>query len=441
MHLRFRTSIILVLLLHVAFFVHSQDFQSFFTGNDLDLVAEPKGGICLMGGASEDDEAMRWFLEKANGGDILVLRASGSDGYNEYLFSELGVTVNSVETIVFNHAAAANDPYIHQKIEQAEAIWFAGGDQWKYITFWRNTPIEALINNAIQERNIVIGGTSAGMAIMGQFYFTASNGTIRSEEALADPFDQRITVDSTAFLKNEFLENTLTDTHFDDPDRKGRLVTFVARILTDYGTYARAIACEEYTAVCIEPDGVARVFGGHPENQDFAYFVQINCVQSDNQPETILSGEPLHWEQGGAALKVYQVPGTAAGTNTFDLKDWLTGNGGSWWNWQVRSGALEESQGGPLNCDPLSTDGFGMDINIQIKPNPTSGEVAVSELQSGWELSDLNIIDIQGRQQPVKLIKRTSTEFSIDLSGYEDGLYHLLISKDQQVNAIKILKN
>ena len=42
-----------------------------------------------MGGASEDDNAMKWFLERANGGDVLVLRATGADGYNDYLFSSL----------------------------------------------------------------------------------------------------------------------------------------------------------------------------------------------------------------------------------------------------------------------------------------------------------------------------------------------------------------
>jgi hypothetical protein len=43
---------------------------------------------------------MKWFLQRANGGDILVLRTTGSNGYNSYLYSGLGVTVNSVETIV-----------------------------------------------------------------------------------------------------------------------------------------------------------------------------------------------------------------------------------------------------------------------------------------------------------------------------------------------------
>ena len=136
-----------------------------------------------MGGATEDDNAMQWFLQRANGGDVLVLRATGSNGYNNYFFSGLGVSVNSVETIVCHSAAASNEQYILSRINQAEAIWFAGGNQWTYIDYWRGTPLNAAINAAILNRNIVIGGTSAGMAIQGEYYFSAQNGTITSDEA------------------------------------------------------------------------------------------------------------------------------------------------------------------------------------------------------------------------------------------------------------------
>ena len=40
---------------------------SYFTGNTNDTITLPLGGICLMGGATEDDNAMKWFLEQANG--------------------------------------------------------------------------------------------------------------------------------------------------------------------------------------------------------------------------------------------------------------------------------------------------------------------------------------------------------------------------------------
>lgn len=124
-----KTLVLTIFTSFSAVLLYAQNYDSYFTGNTIDLVTQPHGGICLMGGATEDDNAMIWFLEQANEDDVLVLRASGSDGYNAYFYSDLGVPINSVETIVFNDATASNETYIHQKIEQAEAIWFAGGDQ------------------------------------------------------------------------------------------------------------------------------------------------------------------------------------------------------------------------------------------------------------------------------------------------------------------------
>ena len=129
-----------------------------------------------MGGATEDNNAMRWFLQRANGGDVLVIRASGADGYNAYFYNDLGVAINSVETLVFNNVQAASDPYVLERINRAEAIWIAGGDQNNYVIFWRGTPLAAAINQRIANDQLVIGGTSAGMAILGGVYFSASNG-------------------------------------------------------------------------------------------------------------------------------------------------------------------------------------------------------------------------------------------------------------------------
>ena len=89
-------------------------YNSFFTGNKDDKIGLPKGGICLMGGSRENDNAMRWFLNQADGGDILVLRASGSNGYNDYMYSDLGVDINSVESIIVNNRYASIDPYIRE---------------------------------------------------------------------------------------------------------------------------------------------------------------------------------------------------------------------------------------------------------------------------------------------------------------------------------------
>lgn len=306
-----------------------------------------------MGGATENDNAMRWFLERANGGDILVLRTSGADGYNKYFYEELGVKINSVETIVFHDRNASYDEYVHNKIKNAEAIWFAGGDQYRYITYWEQTPIDTLINNAIQQKNIAVGGTSAGMAILGQYVFSAKNGTVLSNESLANPFHSKITI-VNGFLKLNYLKDIITDTHYDNPDRKGRHITFLARILNDYGVRAKGIACDEYTAVCITPDGIAYVYGNYPNYDDNAFFLQINCEISNNFPEILQPSAPLSWNQNNQAIKVYQIKGTQTGQYFFDLNNWEVGSGGAWQDWWCENGELFSKDGDPINCNTLS---------------------------------------------------------------------------------------
>jgi cyanophycinase-like exopeptidase len=347
----------------------AQNFTSYFTGNQQDMTIQAMGGVCLMGGASEDDNAMKWFLEKANGGDVLILRTSGADGYNNYMYNTLGVNINSVETIVCNNAAASNENYIHERIQKAEAIWFAGGNQWTYISYWRNTPIDSLINIAISERNIAIGGTSAGMAIMGDYYFSAQNGTISSTNALQDPYNSSMTVDSIAFINNIKLQNTITDTHFDNPDRKGRLMAFMSRIYNDYNIQPKAIACDEYTAVCIDNNGIAKVYGGYPQYDDFAYFVQVNCEIPNPTPEICNSAMPLTWSHNNQALKICKIPGTESGDNNFNLNDWLSNTGGNWFNWSANQGVFSESIGSEPNC--LTTIGNleSEDITWSYNPN------------------------------------------------------------------------
>ena len=326
----------------------AQTYTSWFTGNTTDLVVAPLGGTCMMGGASEFDPAMQWFLDRANGGDVLVLRASGSDGYNDYMYADLG-GVNSVETILFNSAAAASDPYVLERISKAEAIWFAGGDQWNYVSYWRDGPVMTAINDALEQRHIAIGGTSAGMAILGGCYFSAQFGSVLSSEALSDPFNTYMTVDCTPFLHVPYLANTITDTHYDNPDRRGRHFTFLARMAQQGDSVAYGIACNEYVAVCVAPDGIAHVYGEYPQYQEFAYFLRMNCIPPSS-PEICEAGTPLTWDRGGMAVKTYKVPGLPDGANWFDLNDHLTGQGGAWEDWSAVAGSFTALPGDAPPC-------------------------------------------------------------------------------------------
>ncbi len=421
--------IILLVALLVPAATSAQAYTSYFTGNTGDLVTTPQGGLCLMGGATESDPAMVWFLQRAAGGDVLVLRASGSDGYNDYFYTDLGVTVNSVESIVFNNALASNDPYVHQRIQQAEAIWFAGGDQWDYVSYWQGTPVDSLVREAIAQRNIVIGGTSAGMAILAGYRYTAQNGTVTSATALNNPYATSVTLDGSQFMDAPGMADVVTDTHFDNPDRRGRFITFIARSYTDNGSPAFGIACEEYVAVCIAGDGIAHVYGDHPAYDDFAWFVQANCdVQLP--PETCVSGMPLTWDHGGLAVKACKVPGTTTGSNTFDLNDRSTTAGATWEDWSVDAGVLTAVPGLAPEC----TSGLGGEAAPIWRCFPTAEGARLVGVPTD---ALVQLLDACGREVPHAL---TRSHDGVQVRWSVGGLMLLRVSEGDTTRAFRLMR-
>jgi cyanophycinase len=292
------------------------------------------GGILLAGGSTDQDSAMKWFLGKAQGGDVIVFRNAKNststsdyptaDAYNPYLYSQLGVKVDSVETIFLNSRNVANNAEVAQKVKNAEAVFFSGGDQAFYYYNIQGTLLHDALDYLINEKKAVIGGTSAGCAIQGEYGFSADFDTITTADALRNPFDQRVTI--RKLLDHKYLKNTITDTHYNNPDRRGRHVTFMARIYTDYlkntNELVKGIGVEERTAVAVDYDGKAYVFGSNN-----AYFIQQSYV--NDYPEECVPGKPLDWYRNRKALFVYRIKGNNFGDRYFDLSNWNKWSGGS----------------------------------------------------------------------------------------------------------------
>lgn len=424
-----------LLFLFFPFILFSQGYTSYFTGNSNNITTTPEFGVCMMGGATENDNAMIWLLNKANGGDVVVLRSSGSNGYNNYLYSQLGVTVNSVETLVITSVAGATNPYVLNKVANAEMIWFAGGDQYDYISYFKDNALEDVINNHVNVKNAPIGGTSAGMAILGGKFFTAQNGTVTSAQALANPYDSNVTLDgydgtpTPTFLNIPFLNNVITDTHYDNPDRRGRHTTFIARFKVFTTIYG--IACNEYTAVCIGNDGIAHVYGDYPNYQEFAYFIQPNCNIANNI-QNMQAGQPLTWDFSGQSLKVYKVPGTINGVNYFDLNNWefSIASGGTWEHWSVNNGIFNSVIGTAPNC-VLNATTFE-ESNFVIFPNPTNNSLEFT----GNHFDKLEIYNVLGKQMLFTVEKNI-----IDVSNFENGIYFLKFYSEGKEIVRKMVKN
>ncbi|MEM6514758.1 MAG: T9SS type A sorting domain-containing protein [Bacteroidota bacterium] len=423
----------ITLIFLIAFqFGLSQNYTEYFTGNATDVNTNHESGVCLMGGATENDNAMIWFLDKTNGGDVVVLRASGSDGYNDYFYTDLGVNLNSVTTFVIDNEAGAIDPYVLERVENAEAIWFAGGDQWDYVSFFKDNAMEDALNNFINVKQGVIGGTSAGMAILGSAYFSAENGTVTNATALSDPYHSGVALGYNDFLEIPFLENAITDTHYDDPDRRPRHTVFLARFAQDNDMRSFGIACEEFTSVCIDSEGKAYVYGDFPNFDDYAYFLQANC-SSDFTPETLEIGEPVTWNRNGEAVKAYKVGGTASGANFLDLTDWETGSGGEWEHWSINNGNFTSMVGTVANCATLSVEDDFLSNEISIFPNPFSSDL---NIQSKRLIEDVKLFDSMGREIEIK-----SENGKISgLSKLNTGVYFLKVKSDDKTVTRTLLK-
>ena len=248
-------------------------YRYFRVGAAADLVAKSTPGYALMGGGTDLDEAFRWLCARAGGGDFLVLRAAGTDAYNPYIAGlEDGKSckLNSVATLVIPSRQAAAEPFVAEAIRHAEAIFIAGGDQANYVRWWMRTAVQRAINAAIA-RGVPIGGTSAGLAVMGEWAYSAEGETpgdanLDSATALKDPMGPRVTL-VHGFLEIPALKGIVTDSHFVTRDRMGRLLVFLADVnradqkTKSDGAQIRGLGIDQETAVLLRPSGAAEVVG------------------------------------------------------------------------------------------------------------------------------------------------------------------------------------
>jgi len=265
-------------------------YEYYVIGDPSDSDATPSPGLLLAGGSTDVAEAMEWMIKKSGGGDFVVLRCAGTDAYNPWIYKQLAEPgeLNSCETIIFLEPESCEDPVLIGRIVNAEALFIAGGDQWNYVSMWKGTPVEAAIHS-VRDKGAPIGGTSAGLAILGEFVFSAENDTVESDDALRNPYNRRVCLEK-GFLDMPDMDGKITDSHFVARDRMGRLVTFLARIVQDgWATEARGIGIDEETALGVDPDGTVTLFGACKDGTAVAYFLRTNGEPDSCEPKTPLT--------------------------------------------------------------------------------------------------------------------------------------------------------
>jgi cyanophycinase-like exopeptidase len=271
----------------------------YLTGNGADVAPVLAGPAHDFGGGGTDvDAALQWIIDQVRGCtscatkvDVVILRSSGSNGYNDYIYAMNGV--DSVETLVITSAKDSNTAAVETTVRNAEVVFFAGGDQCDYVKYFRGTRVETAVES-VYARGGGVGGTSAGEAIQGEFTYDGCTGSVTSSQALGDPFHRQITFTYDLF-NWAHMEDVITDSHFVTRDRMGRTLAFLARQIRDgRASSAWGMAVNEVTSVVVDKNGLARVMGDGP-----AYF-----VLADHFPEICEPRTPLTYSN----FKIWKVP-------------------------------------------------------------------------------------------------------------------------------------
>jgi len=244
-----------------------QPYEHYVFGKlDTPTPGQVSGGLLLMGGGDRNIDAMKWFFGKAGNGHIVVISASYGKEIGEEFYDDIG-GIQSTEIFVFHARSQSTNRKILDRLRKADGIFIAGGDQARYVRYWRGTPVGDILNAHVAAGK-PLAGTSAGLAIQGEkLYGAMDDGSLRSPEALADPLGPANTIESD-FLHFALLKGVVTDTHFKERERLGRLFAFVAKAQVDRPADQPAmigLGVDESAALAVEPDGSGRIYATAPD--------------------------------------------------------------------------------------------------------------------------------------------------------------------------------
>ncbi|MCC6397400.1 MAG: cyanophycinase, partial [Bacteroidetes bacterium] len=218
------------------------------------------GSVLLVGGGSEDyndwsDQPYRWFVEHAPNRRIAILHYSTTSAWLLDYFIWLGAASDT--TFAIPSQSAANDSSCYRAILACDGVFLRGGDQWQYVSRWKGTLAEKAIKD-VYLRGGVVGGTSAGLAVLTEIIFDARATSVEPRAALRNPMDAGMT------FTDDFLglvPGVLGDTHFHERGRLGRLIAMLAVYKQQTGRSITGIGVEYGTALAIDSVGTGEVMG------------------------------------------------------------------------------------------------------------------------------------------------------------------------------------
>jgi cyanophycinase len=258
-----------------------------------------RGWIIPIGGAEEKEnqpEILKRFVDLCGDGvagraDIVVIptasRLADTGARYERIFSQLGV--GQVESIDFDTRRDGDENGRVARIEQANGVFFTGGNQLRLSTVLGGTRVA----KALRQRNAAgmhVAGTSAGASFI-------SEHMIAFGDEGSSPIAGSVRLAPGLGLTNRFI----IDQHFRQRDRIGRLLAALA-----FNPFAVGIGLDEDTAAFIGPDNTLEVEGSGAVTVVDASDMQFSSMdQVDEGKPVCMLGMKLHVLVSGATFNLH----------------------------------------------------------------------------------------------------------------------------------------
>ena len=221
------------------------------------VYSEPKGHLFIIGGGSRPESMMKKFItlsEKVEDGKIIVFpMASGvPDEVGPEQAEQLrSYGAQNVEFHILSREQALDEGST-KILDGVGGVFFSGGVQSRLADVLRDTPILEELHK-FYKKGGVIGGTSAGAAVMSEVMIT---GDEKREVERGREFET-IEADNIVTVKGfGFITSAIIDQHFVRRKRHNRLISLVLEYPKLLG-----IGIGESTAVIVGPDQTFEVVG------------------------------------------------------------------------------------------------------------------------------------------------------------------------------------
>jgi cyanophycinase len=217
----------------------------------------PKGYLFIGGGGDWPDGMVKRFVDLAAGfntGKIVILPMASSvpvESAAEWASNFKKFGAKSVETCILTREQALK-PESAKLLDGAGGVFFSGGDQSRLTGVLLDTPVHKKLLE-LYEQGCVIGGTSAGAAVMSEVMITGDE--VRKVEAGREfeTLQARNIVTARGF---GFVQQAVIDQHFVTRKRHNRLISLLAEHPDLTG-----VAIDESTAILVKPDETFEVVG------------------------------------------------------------------------------------------------------------------------------------------------------------------------------------